>query len=156
MGTAFVQWLDNTPLSDALRAAPWRFPLVEIFHLVGLVVWFGSVLVVDLRLLGVMLQREPAAEVAEDLAPIAWAALAVQFVSGPMMFMATAVKTSEKLSWRIKLSLLAVALLYHFTVHRKVISAREGDVSAIRRRAVAGMSLALWTGVALAGLWINA
>ena len=152
MGTEFVTWLDHTSWSDWLRAEPWRYPLIETFHLAGLVMWFGAVLIVDLRLLGVMMRRQPAGEIASGVAPIAWTALAVQFISGPLLFMANAIRTSPKASWRIKLVLLAAALLYHFTVHRRV----SMDPDAGGKRAAAVASLALWLGVAVSGLWINA
>jgi hypothetical protein len=107
--------------------------------------------VVDLRLLGRILERQPAAEIAHDVAPFGWAALIAQGITGPMLFLATVVKTAMSVSFGVKLTLLAIALTYHFSIHRRAV--RSPETQPVRT-IVAG-SLALWFGVALAGLWID-
>ena len=48
----FFQWCYDTPLGETIRESTWLFPLIEAFHLLGLALTVGSLLIVDLRLLG--------------------------------------------------------------------------------------------------------
>ena len=150
---AMVAWCQSTFISQMLRAAPWRLAGMETVHLLGLLVWFGSILVVDLRLMGLMFESQPASDVAGGVRAFGYGALLLQAVSGPMLFLATAVKTLMSITFMVKLVLLAIALTYHFTLHRKAVKAAG---AAIRKPTAAVVSLALWFGVAFAGLWINA
>jgi hypothetical protein len=149
-----VQWCLHTAVSEFFRGAQWRLASLEIVHLVGLLVWFSTVLVVDLRLLGRILVRQPAAEIAADVAPFGLAALIAQGITGPMLFLATVVKSAMSISLGVKLTLLAIALTYHFSIHRRAIRS-AGLSNGMPVRTIAGFSLALWFGVALAGLWID-
>jgi hypothetical protein len=148
---AMVAWCQNTWISEFMRGASWRLASVEIAHLLGMLVWFGTILVVDLRLMGWMFESQPASEISDGVQPFGRAALALQAITGPMLLLATAVKALMSITLAVKLTLLAVALTYHFTVHRRAVHA-----ATTRNRRTASVSLALWFGVALAGLWINA
>jgi hypothetical protein len=150
---AMVAWCQNTWVSEFLRGASWRLASVETAHLLGLLVWFGTILVVDLRLLGWMFESQPASEISGGVTPFGTAALVLQGITGPMLFLATAMKMLTSITFAVKLTFLAIALTYHFTAHRKAVRAAGGDA---RNRGAASLSLALWFGVALAGLWINA
>jgi hypothetical protein len=150
---AMAAWCQNTWVSEFLRGATWRLASVETAHLLGLLVWFGTILVVDLRLMGWMFESQPASEIAGGVQPWGSAALALQAITGPALFLATAMKTLTSITFAVKLTLLAIALSYHFTAHRRAVRAAGGTE---RNRGAAGISLALWIGVATAGLWINA
>jgi hypothetical protein len=150
---AMLAWCESTWVSGFLRGETWRLASVETAHLLGMLVWFGTILIVDLRLLGWMFELQPASEIAGGVEPFSRAALVLQVVTGPMLFLATAVKMLMSITFVVKLTLLAIALTYHYTTHRKAVRAAP---SQITNRPAAGISLALWFGVALAGLWINA
>ncbi|HXP83084.1 MAG TPA: DUF6644 family protein [Bryobacteraceae bacterium] len=150
---AMVAWCQHTWVSEFLRGATWRLASVETAHLLGLLVWFGTILVVDLRLMGWMFESQPASEISVGVQSFGSAALALQAITGPALFLATAMKMLMSITFAVKLTLLAIALTYHFTVHRRAVRAAGG---AERNRGAAGVSLALWVGVATAGLWINA
>jgi hypothetical protein len=149
-----VHWGLRTPVSEFLRGAEWRLAGAEIAHILGLLVWFATVLVVDLRLLGWALVRQPAREIADEVAPFGYAALAAQGISGPALFLATVVKSAMSFSLVVKLALVAIALTYHFSIHRRAVRGTDlSTTTAVRTIAVG--SLALWFSVALAGLWID-
>jgi hypothetical protein len=150
---AMVAWCQNTWISEFMRGASWRLASVEIAHLLGMLVWFGTILVVDLRLMGWMFESQPASAISAGVEPFGRAALTLQAITGPMLLLATAVKALMSVTLAVKLTLLAIALAFHFTVHRRAI--RVTSV-ATRDRRTASVSLALWFGVALAGLWVNA
>jgi len=149
----FLQWCQSSALAVGIRNSPWRYPLIEIFHLTGLVLLFGSLLIVNLRFFGLILKRQPASEVATDLWPWGWVGLAIQFVSGPLMFIAEPQKYYVNTAFRFKLGFLVLALLFHFTFYRK--AGRTADLAPTRAKVAAGLSMGLWSAVILSGLAIE-
>ena len=65
----FCQWLENTPVGVAVRQSVWLFPIVETTHTVGIALMAGTIAVVDLRLLGFGLRREPVTAVLQQVLP---------------------------------------------------------------------------------------
>ena len=63
----FFEWCYQTAIGQTIRDSTWLFPLIEAFHLVGLGITAGAVLIVDLRLLGVGLTRQPVAQLSTAL-----------------------------------------------------------------------------------------
>ena len=151
--STFIQWCQTSALSAAIRSNKWTYPSIEILHIAGLVLVFGSILVLNLRIFGWMLQRTPLPEVTRGLAPLTMAGLFAQAISGPLLFTASAVRFSESGPFRVKLVLLVLALIYHYAVHRPLILKSEESSPQVRSSAVA--SLITWVGVVLAGLGIE-
>jgi hypothetical protein len=151
----FAEWCWSLPLSVAIRSAPWPFPLLEIFHIAGLVLVFGTVLIVDLRLLGVVLRREPGWQVSGDLMRRAWLGFGVQLLTGPLLFIANSRKFYDSVFFCSKLVLLVLAIAFHFLVVRRVSESVDAGVSPFRGRLAGGVSLALWAAVIVSGLSIE-
>ena len=151
----FAEWCWNLPLSVAIRSAAWPFPVLEIFHIAGLVLIFGTVLIVDLRLLGVVLRREPVAHVSGDLMPWAWPGFGLQLLTGPLLFIANSRKFHDSPFFRTKLVLLVFAIAFHFVIVRRMSESAETDLSPRRARLAGGVSLALWAAVIVTGLSIE-
>jgi hypothetical protein len=150
--TAFVEWCQETSLSDLMRSAKWPYPTVEIFHFVGVILVFGSMLVLNLRIFGRILRQEPVPQVAEGVAPFTSIGLAAQVVSGPVLFVASALKFSQSAPFKLKLLLLVAALAYHFGVHRRFAMNLETPMSILRISAA--VSAVSWISVVLAGFAI--
>ena len=144
------EWMESTPVGQAIRQSAALIALVEIVHLIGMTLLLGTLLMVDLSLLGLGIGRTPASRIARELSGWTVAGLAIMLVSGPLMLSSEAVRCYKSPVFWIKMALLAVAVTFHFTVHRRVVSE---DPPAQRPRAMwtACASLGLWTSVALAG-----
>ncbi len=149
------QWLQYSPLLVEMRSSPWLFPLIASMHLLGLALLGGAVLVVDLRLLGLGLSRQPVARLARDAEPWLLASLAVMLPTGTLLFMCFATKYYYLTAFWVKLTSLFLVLGFTFFVRRRVIMADERNTSAIRSKLIALVSLSLWTSVALAGRLIG-
>jgi hypothetical protein len=54
----FFVWAEASGLGTMVRDSIWQFAAVEAVHLLALAVIGGAVLIVDLRLLGLTLQRQ--------------------------------------------------------------------------------------------------
>jgi hypothetical protein len=148
------EWLEATALGEFVRGSTWVFPVIESFHLLGLAVLGGVLLVVNFRLLGVGL-TQPVAVLAAETDRWLFLSLAVLVASGVPLFLSEAVKCYYSGPFWIKMQALALALLFTFTIWRTVTRANDARYSAASRRAVSIGSLVLWGAVAWGGRWIG-
>ena len=65
----FFEWLDTLAIGDWISESAYAAPYINVGHLLALVVVIGSVLVVDLRLLGHGMSNQPLAKVARNALP---------------------------------------------------------------------------------------
>jgi len=148
---SFCRWCNNSFFGHGIRNSVWLFPFVEIFHLIGLGVLGGTILVLNLRLLGISFRGERTSDLAKDVRPWTIGSLAVMLVSGFLLFSTEAVKMYGNWAFRWKMIFLFSAILFTFTIHRKVASSDESRISPVWRISVALVSLLLWSGVGLGG-----
>jgi hypothetical protein len=145
------------PLLDVfgnpIRESRWLFPAIESCHLLGLSVIGGSILIVNLRLLGLGLTTTPVAELARDTRPYYRGSLAVMLVSGFLLFSSEATKCFASAAFWLKMTSLALALVFTSTIWRKAI--QNEAASPISMKLAAIVSLLLWSGVGVAGRWIG-
>ncbi len=144
------QWLGHTAIGLVIRHSKWGVALTEMVHLLALAALGGSILIVDLRLLGVGLRRQSALRVKREVAPIFWGSLFVILVSGVLILSTEPMKCYHSEAFRAKMLLLFLALLFHFTLHSKAVKA-EPAIASVWSRSAGAFSLALWLGVGLAG-----
>ena len=149
------EWCENAGVGQAIRVSDWLFPVIEGVHLLGLCVIGGAILVVDMRLLGLGLRRQPIAQLARDSRPFLLGSLAVMLVTGLLLFSSEAVKCYYSFAFWFKMTSLALAIIFTFTVRQRVTLADEGRIGPIKTRIVALVSLALWSGVGWGGRWIG-
>jgi hypothetical protein len=144
------EWMESTPVGQTIRQSASLIALLEIVHLIGMTLLLGTLLMVDLSLLGLGIRRAPASRIAHELRGWNVAGLAIMLLSGPLILSSEAVRCYNAPAFWIKMALLGAALIFHFSIHNQVASQ---DPPAPRRSAVwtACVSLGLWTSVALAG-----
>jgi hypothetical protein len=152
---SFFTWCDGSWLGEAIRASKWLFPVIESFHLLALAVLGGSVLVVNLSLLGLGLGRRPVQQVWRDTRPWLEGSLAVMLCSGFLLFTSEALKLYYHEAFWVKMTALALSLLFTTTVQRKTALADPDFVTPLRSRTVGIVSLLLWSAVGAGGRWIG-
>src|SRR5262245_50846417 len=103
-------WLEGSALGVWTRESPsiWAYPTILTLHTIGLGIVAGANAVVDFRLLD-FAPRLPI-DTLSSLYPFMWAGLAVNVVTGVMLFVAEATTKSTQLVFYIKLALVALAL----------------------------------------------
>jgi hypothetical protein len=139
----------------AMRGSKWLFPVIESLHLMGLALIGGAVLMVDLRLLGLGLWRQPVAQVARDSQRWLLVSLLVMVPTGFLLFMSNATKCYYLTAFWVKMTSLSLALVFTFAVRRKVALADEARVGPVWSKLVALVSLSLWSSVGIAGRLIG-
>lgn len=145
------QWFEATGPGAVVRESKWMFPVIQCGHLLALASLGGSVLVVDLRLLGLGLTAQPVAELARKVQPWLIGSLAAIVVTGVLMFLSESLKCYYSPPFWYKMGLLLTATVFAFTVRRGVLTRGAGSIEG---RVTALVSVALWLGVAFSGRWI--
>ena len=150
--------LEASGLGQAMRQWLWLYPTVEIVHIVGIGLLFGSIVVFDLRLLG--LARDiPVKRLARHVLPWSAGSFVLIVPSGLLMFTAHATEFIESEVFVIKMLLIMAGLLNAGLFH--TITFRTADVwdsEEMRKlppppsaRAAGALSLAIWISVIACG-----
>jgi hypothetical protein len=146
-------WVDSSWLSLEIRASTWQFAVIEMVHLIGLTMLLGSLMVLDLRLWGVGMRRQPVADLARDLRAWLLSGLSLVIGSGILLFFGEPMKLYGSAPFHVKMLLLFLALVFQFTLFGRVTSARHESGTLPKFAGV--LSLVLWFGVGLAGRGIG-
>jgi hypothetical protein len=152
---AFFTWCESTAIGTAVRESLWAFPILEVFHLLGLAGLGGALLIVDLRLLGFGLRDASVASLARSARPWLWGSLALTLVSGVLLFVSEALKCYENPFFWVKLALLLAALLFAGLVRSRFTRDIGLAPPRFAARLAGATSLTLWAGVAAAGRGIG-
>jgi hypothetical protein len=150
----FCRWIQYSAPLVAMRGSPWLFPLIASFHLMGLAIIGGAVLVGDLRLLGLGL-RQPLAVVARDAERWLIAGLFVMAPTGILQFMCFATKYYFLKFFWVKMAALLVVVVFTFSIRRRVVAGADGAPASLQTKLTGLVSLGLWGTVALGGRWIG-
>jgi hypothetical protein len=155
----FMAWLQDSPIGHAMReSGVWTYGVVNLIHILGIASLFGSVMVLDLRLLGVW-RKIPLAAVARPTVPVAGSGFAVAALSGVCLLATKATEYVGNPFLYVKfpaivLGLVNVAVLSCLPAwrerHERGPSLREERQLAI----AGGISLVCWTTAITAGRMI--
>jgi uncharacterized membrane protein len=145
--TAFITWVSNSVVMATF---------IEVLHYFSLFLLVGSIVVVDLRILGVAARRRNATELAQDLFPVMWTGLALNFLSGFLLFAGDAPTFYTNWVFHIKLTVILVAVIFGIIVQSNVQKWDRPAGIPIGAKLVALISLALWIGSILAAVEVPA
>jgi len=151
----FFEWCQNADLIVSMRSSLWLFPVIESLHLIGLALIGGALLIVDLRLLGFGLRHQPVSVLARDAERWLIASLVVMLPTGFLLFMSSAVKCYYLPVFWVKMATLVLALVFTFSIRRRVTMAAETGVNPLWPKVVGGVSISLWSTVAIAGRFVG-
>ena len=146
------RWVAGTPLHglarELLSTVPGAPPIVQTVHLLSIAAIMGSIVLVDLRVLGLALPSQPPRDLIRRLLPWTWAALPLLAISGLVFVFAQPHRYFANPVFQWKFTLLAPAVALAAAVHRLELA--DGWLA----RGIAALSLALWVAIVLAGRWI--
>jgi hypothetical protein len=156
------------PLAEAIHAsavAEWMrsslkaMPFIEAIHVLAVAVVFGSILIVDLRLLGFPNVKRAYTRVSGELLRLTWTGFAIAVVSGALMVAPNAITYYNNTAFRLKMvALLAAGInmaIFQLVTERGV-SAWDKDRAAPAAAKLAGLlSILLWIAVIALGRWIG-
>ena len=138
----FFTWCGETWLGTTVRDTVWAFPVIETFHLLALAVLLGSILIVNLRAFGI-----GASQPRPDFSRWITLSIIVLIASGIPMMMSEPMKCYESVSFPIKIALLLIGILWHYTVQRKW----SLSATSSKAKLAAIISILIWAGIGIAG-----
>ena len=147
----FVNWVGTTAFGQWLGQSTDRVAWLFVMHLFGLTLLLGATIVLSIRLLGIGFRSQSMAQLTRDTRLLRTVGLVLILISGALIFTGGAVSYFEGQWFRRKMALLAIAIVFNFTVFRKVTNAEEGRYSPLLNRITGFLTLLLWFSVGASG-----
>lgn len=147
--------ISGTSWSAQLQASERLWMLLEGGHVLGILLFGGTIFFVDLRLLGVAFRETAISKISDALLPYTIAGFAIMVVTGSGLFFANPLEYYHNFVFRLKAVFLLLAALNIFVFYGRVhVNRAAWDDTPVPPRPVrvaAGSSLALWLLVIVAG-----
>jgi|ERR1039458_5932056 hypothetical protein len=152
--------IEALPLAAAVRGElgwVWLFPNVETLHVISLAVVFGSILMVDLRLIGLTSRDSAVSKLSSEVLPYTWIAYGCAAITGTMMFISKAHVYFYNREFELKFLCMFLAginmAVFHFGPYRRVLQWDQTLPPPLAARTAGALSIALWIGVIFFGRW---
>jgi Family of unknown function (DUF6644) len=146
----FLEWLQSTGIALFVRESMWGYPAVLSSHAIGMAIVVGMVLMICIRVLG-FAPRIPIASF-ERLFTVARLGVALNVISGIMLFMADAPRFAANRLFQLKIALIIVGAISVWILLREVMNGPQGEaVITPRAKIVAALSIIFWLGAITAG-----
>ena len=154
-----IAYVETSALADSIRENDVLFPLIESIHVLAICLVVGSIVAVDLRLLGLASIRRPVSRLTQGILPLTWFAFVVAVGSGGLLFISNATKYLENGYFVAKMILIGVAglnmVLFHFIGGRDMARWDGALPPPLQARLAGGVSILLWIAVVACGRWIG-
>ncbi|MDG5493859.1 DUF6644 family protein [Niveispirillum sp. BGYR6] len=151
--------LYESDLSLWIRQNPPVFPTLESFHVIAIALVFGTILIVDLRLIGFTAHRRSIDKLITELLPFTWGAFALAVVTGLLMFVANAPAYMNNAQFLWKMVVIAAAginmMIFHATIYRRIADWDVTIPPPNAARTAGVLSITLWLTVIYLGRWIG-
>jgi len=156
---AFLKALEASGIATRIRDSLWLFPLIESTHVIGLALVFGTILIVDLRLLGIASTQLSFQRMASDILKWTWAAFALTALTGTLMFITNALVYYHNFFFRTKMLLLVLSginmLIFELTAGRTIHNWEKAPSAPPAGKTVAAVSLVMWISIIIMGRLIG-
>lgn len=157
--SGFLKALEISGLATRIRGSLWLFPLIESTHVIALTLVFGTIAVIDLRLLGVASTERSFKRMASDILKWTWAAFALAALTGSLMFITNARVYYHNFFFRIKMLLLVLTglnmLVFELTAGRAIHRWDGARSAPPAGKVAAALSLAIWISIIFMGRMIG-
>ena len=164
---SFTEWLRTTPLVElALRINDtslngwivlhfWAIPIFQVTHILAIAASFGSILMINARILGLNGEGRTVAQTTKRYMPWIWWALVVLILSGLLMIIAEPIRELINPFFWIKMGILVIAILVTVWFHKGILrDIREDHDIGAMERTVAVLLVILWCMIMFCGRWI--
>jgi uncharacterized membrane protein len=150
----FFQWLENTGWARWADDSVLVATVLEIIHYFSMFLLVGSIVMIDLYLIGLVSRNRPLKEVSGQFFPLMWIGLAFNFLSGFVMFAGDATTFAPNWVFHIKMSVILLAVIFGIAVQIQTRKWAREDAPVIPGwgKALAVISLLLWIGSILAAV----
>lgn len=151
----FGHWLQNRPYALAIAGSDWAYPLVQATHFTGLSLWIGTIVAVDLSLLGVGKKSSTPLHLSDALFIWNWIGFAIAVTGGFLLFSVSAETYIANPAFVTKLGLLIpLGLLLHIVIQQKAPAWEKAPETPPVAKVAGFAELLLWLCVATAAVLI--
>jgi uncharacterized protein DUF6644 len=156
---ALLTWLESTSLAISIAESTVAFPIIEIVHVVAITLVFGTIAIVDFRLLGLGSNNRAVTELCRDVLPWTWSAFVVAAITGTLMFIHHATEYFSNTAFRAKMLLMLLAginmVVFELITFRGVAKWDHGVPVVPAGKLAGAISLVCWLGVVGFARWIG-
>lgn len=153
-----VKVLEGSAPADWMRMSLLSMPVVEAIHVLTAAVVFGTILIVDLRLLGFPNTHRSFSRIEHEVLRFTWGAFIISVVTGVLMFAANATTYYGNTAFRLKMLALLLAgvnmAVFELVTKRGVASWDKDATPAPAARFAGAASIAIWLAVLFIARWI--
>jgi hypothetical protein len=147
----FFAWHNTSWLGQTISGSIWYFPAIETIHILAMCIMYGGLLVLNLRLLGLGMTKQPLPMMAKTLMPFVNWGLVFMLLSGYAMFASEALKAFTNDGFKFKMACLALVLIFQYTFFIRLIKQDDAHRSKALGGAAAILNFLLWFGVGAGG-----
>lgn len=153
------QSLEGSGLATAIASGEYAFPLIETFHVIAIVTVFGTIAIMDLRLLGLTSTKWSISSVSRDTLRLTWGAFLLAVITGTLMFAskATTYMVNPYFLWKMALIALAGVNMgvLHLTTWKSIEGWDTGGAIPAAAKLSGALSLVFWIIVIFCGRFIG-
>ncbi len=156
---SLVQGIQDSGIAEWMRTSVKAMPVVESIHVLAAATVFGTIFIVDLRLLGVPNVRRPFTRISDEMLRLTWTAFFVALITGALMFAANANTYVENTAFRCKMVLLLLAglnmAIFQLVTFRTVGNWNTDVRPPTAARVAGALSILVWLSVIFFARWIG-
>lgn len=127
----FFDWAQHTALGELARSSQLGYSILESFHLLGICLWLGPVSLVNLRHFGLGFGNPSPQALLADLRRYMLGGIALSLATGLLLFLSEALKLYNDPVFPVKMSLLAAALVFQFSINLRQGSKLTAAISQL-------------------------
>lgn len=149
---AIITWLNSTALHSWVIGGTWTWPIMEIFHFIGLCLLMGALLIIDLGLIGVVKNLAPKAT--HRLLKLVFIGFGLNLITGTLFIFGDPGRYFINIGFQIKMGLMILAAVNAIWYMRRIapkIETLDTFTPSGETKLVGALSLILWFGVLMCG-----
>ena len=157
--TPLVEAAQNSALSEWMRTSLKAVAIINALHVLSIVTVFGTIFLVDLRLLGLANLQRSFIRTHDELLRWTWGAFGIAAVTGVLLFMVNAVTYYRNTAFWLKMLTIVLAginmAVFELRTMKSVPSWDKGVTPPSAARLAGALSIVLWVAVIVFGRWIG-
>lgn len=155
---SFCDWLAAAAISQVIQNIAWIIPAVQSLHIVSVTIVVGSVIMIDMKLLGIFGAGTTVSDQLDRYTPWIWSALVVLFCTGLVLICGEPRRELLNVIFMTKMALIVfnviATIIFQKVVHRQVLAWGDTPSNPMLARGFAVASLIVWIAIIVCGRWI--
>jgi len=151
------EWLTHTGASQGIRNVAWIVPATQSVHILAIAAVMGTIVLIDLRVLGLAAHSQTVGGMVRRLTPALWIALLVLLITGSILVLGEPNRSVVNPAFLFKMFMLAIVValtLFFIAPVREDENYWSGPGRAAMGKVIAAISIGIWIAIIFAGRWI--